>query len=84
MSTDDLRKTGPVEPENTLLPWVDYLAYCKPHHRPVVGHQLGFMLVPVDEWSGSPKWVTTRKGMCSWCLRDLWRKIVDPPEIPDS
>jgi len=62
---DELTKGGPVEPENTLLPWVDYLAYCKPHHKPVVGHQLGFMVV------GVMPAIPTRKGMCEICLREL-------------
>jgi len=76
---EPLKKGSPVEPENTLLPWVDYLAYCKTHANPVVGHQLGFMWVVTDR---GDELITTRKAMCHRCLRELWSP--DPEESAES
>lgn len=84
MNDDELKKSSPVEAENTLLPWVDYLTVCKAHKRPVVGHQLGFMWVPGPFPTDPQALVPTRKGMCRWCLNGDDGPPADLPETPDS
>lgn len=71
-----------MDTENTLLPWVDYLAYCKPHGNPVVGHQLGFLFAdPVLPGN----LIVTRKAMCDRCLQELWSPSpTSPPELPET
>lgn len=74
----ELNKTGPIEVENTLLPWATMLSVCSDHSKPVVGFQAGFMEVMGAFGTG---FVTTYKALCTVCLRELAKKP-GPDVIP--